>query len=191
MKLIVASKTQSQAGFTLIELLVVVIIAAVLAGIAAPGWLGMMNRQRLGAARSDITQTLRSAQQQAIQQRTPVNVTFETRDGVPTALINGFPRPVGGDGSNARNLTLQSYLVKADGTKVNRPGISFDYQGLPAQWRDPDKTKQLKVEDELIPFVVTLANTDSPNQKQCLIVINLIGSLKTATGADCDNPPVN
>ncbi|TAG52440.1 MAG: prepilin-type N-terminal cleavage/methylation domain-containing protein, partial [Oscillatoriales cyanobacterium] len=37
---------KKDAGYTLLELLVVVIMLGILASIAAPGWLGFINRQR-------------------------------------------------------------------------------------------------------------------------------------------------
>ncbi|MEG3887023.1 prepilin-type N-terminal cleavage/methylation domain-containing protein, partial [Microcoleus sp. herbarium19] len=49
-------------GYTLIELLVVVILLGVLASIAAPGWLGFINKQRVRTVNDRVFQSLRLAQ---------------------------------------------------------------------------------------------------------------------------------
>ena len=69
MKRLTSHKKNQAAGFTLIEVLVVIVIAAVLAAIAAPSWQGFLNRQRVSAVKSDLLQTLKNAQQNAIQHK--------------------------------------------------------------------------------------------------------------------------
>lgn len=132
MKRLSASTPQAQAGFTLIEVLVVVIIAAVLAGIAAPSWLSFLSRQRVGSVRSDLVQTLRSAQQDAIQRRQTVTLRFETVNGRPTVFINNVPQPLGGNDATG-NVQMRSFYVNAAGTQTARTQIQFDYQGNPVR----------------------------------------------------------
>jgi prepilin-type N-terminal cleavage/methylation domain-containing protein len=166
-----------QSGFTLIEVLVVVIIVAVLAGIAAPGWLGFLNRQRVGAVRSDLIQTLRAAQQDAQQQRRTVAVNVTNEGGRPTLRVNGVAQILGSD-SNPGNVQLTPYSFKADGSRdTATTSVSFDYQGIPTSANQ-------------IPFVISISTQGSTAQ-QCVIVANLLGSLKTADGAACNTRPAD
>ena len=182
MKRCLASTRSFQAGFTLVEVLVVVIIAAILAGIAAPSWLSYLNRQRAGSVRSDLSSAIRSAQQDAIQKRQAVDLKFSNDGGTPTLLVNGLPQPLGSDSRNSGNLSLSVYSVNTAGTKTAQTEIKFDYQGLPTG------------KDLELPFVISIKPegvSDTSDARQCVIVANLLGSLKTAQGAVCDNPKVN
>ncbi|WP_448597413.1 pilus assembly FimT family protein, partial [Thermoleptolyngbya sp.] len=49
------------AGYTLTEVIVVVVMISVLAAIAAPSWVALLNRQRLSDATNDVLQALRQA----------------------------------------------------------------------------------------------------------------------------------
>ena len=170
MRFLIPPKAKPTAGFTLIELLVVILIMGILAAIAAPGWLGFMNRQRVGAVRSDIVQTLRTAQQQAQQRRAVVTVEAANVDGQPVLRVNGAAQPLGGGGG----IQVATFSFNpADSTKnTTATTLSFDYQGLPIGGN--------------LPFVFDITAPGNTS-RQCVRVETLLGSIKTLSGvADSD-----
>ncbi len=175
------AKTSDQ-GFTLLELLVVVIMVGVLAAIAAPGWLTFLNRQRVTAVRSDLIETLKLTQQDAIQRRQSRQLKVIETATTPTVQIGplgttGFSQVLGGDTNNRGGVQLNAFRFEADGSKdTTVDTIAFNYQGLPT-------------DRENLPFVITVT-TANAGVKQCVIVASLLGSLKTASGDTCDNPNV-
>jgi prepilin-type N-terminal cleavage/methylation domain-containing protein len=179
MKRLTYFRKAQTAGFTLIEVLVVVIIAAVLAGIAAPSWLAYLNRQRVNAVQSDLLQTLKQAQQEAIQRRESVAFVV-TNDAVPTVTINGVANQLGSNTRNPGNVQLYSFY--AGGTNDDADAVTFNYRGLP---EIPDNASG----DKELPFVISI-NAEGSSAKQCVIVASLIGTIKTADGDVCDDPVV-
>jgi prepilin-type N-terminal cleavage/methylation domain-containing protein len=162
MRPIKPSLKNSTAGFTLIEVLVIVIIIAILAAIAAPSWLAYANRRRVSAVEDSLVQVLRQAQQEAIQQRESVTTTVANdADGFPIA---GTER-LGPDG-------LQPNVIVITGTS---PTISFDYKGM--------------VPADSIPTVFAITPANGSNIRHCVIVANILGSIKTSRDpAQCNNP---
>ncbi|MEM8672718.1 MAG: GspH/FimT family protein [Cyanobacteria bacterium P01_G01_bin.67] len=68
-------------GFTLIEMIITVIIIGVIAAIAAPNFLGLLNRNRANSGIAQIEGAIREAQRQAIKDSNSctVNITSATR----------------------------------------------------------------------------------------------------------------
>lgn len=171
MKLPRSPRPDSIAGYTLIEMMAVIVIIAVLAAIAAPSWLAYANRQRMNAVESDLVQVLKQAQNLAVSRRRAVTVTVIDEDatGVPTVEINSSPQQLGpGD--------LPAGAIILDSTDAPNNTITFDYQGT--------------TRDSSGPFVVDIrlnSNNTGDNWRQCVAVATLLGNVKTAKGADCDN----
>jgi type II secretory pathway pseudopilin PulG len=182
MKISRPSSKSHSAGFTLLELLVIVVMVGVLAAIVAPSWLGFLNRQRVATVRSDLLQTIKQTQQDAIQRRQTVTVTIEEDEDVPT-INTGIDRNLGeNSGIKPGTISLDSYYIDASGEKQERTQISFDYQGRLVHINGD--------EEEVPPDLPFIISVEGGNAKQCVIMASLIGSIKTAKGTTCDDPTV-
>lgn len=177
---------RSTEGFTILEALVVVIIVAVLAAIAAPGWLAFMDRQRMNSVRSDLLETLRRVQSDARQNRTPKVVIVDTAAPIPTlrvgdrgaTLATGAPIQLGNANIKENYLQLSTEASTASGWDATVTSVTFDYEGIVDSGADD------------IPFVITISPTASGAQR-CVVVANLLGSLKTLNGDACNQPTFN
>jgi len=172
-----ASK-KNDAGFTMIELMIIVLIVGIFASIAAPGWLGFINRQRVRTVNDRVFQSLRLAQSEAKRSKREVTITFSGPSSVPSVdppTVTFFPPlPTGG---NTQTLNVGGE-IKA-GTillTVNTPApttppnsLTFDYQG--------------NLTTGTTPFSVTVAASGG-GTKQCVIVDTLLGGMRTAEGDD-------
>lgn len=79
---------KSSYGFTLIEMLVTLVIAGVIAAIAAPNFLGLLNQSRVKDGLAQVEGAVKEAQRQAMRRGKPCKVKFVTR------TINGKTREV-------------------------------------------------------------------------------------------------
>jgi type II secretory pathway pseudopilin PulG len=179
------SKRQNS-GFTLLELMVIIVMVGILGAVAAPSWLSFLSQQRIRTVESDLIQTIKQTQQDAIQRRR--SVVFEVKEDEDLPTVNNGIDITLGSGSNIRPgmVTLNAFSVNDDDSKNDDDvSLAFDHQGRPIELdADGDPIPQV------LPFVITVSGENS-NTQQCAIIANLIGSIKTAEGADCDNPPVD
>ena len=191
------SSRNGDKGYTLLELIVVVILLGTLASIAAPGWLGFINRQRVRTVNDRVFQSLRLAQSEAKRTKSAVTITFSGPSSVPPVdpptVTFVPPLPTGGNtqtlnvGGEVKPGTISlntNAPNSVDAAGVLRPhSIVFDYQGNV-------KDKLPVVNPNVSRFVVSVsASVNGPNgPKQCAIVETIIGGMRTGEGPECTTP---
>lgn len=171
MKFKKSSSSSAIAGFTLIELLVVVVIVGVLGSISAPGWLSLLNRQRVTTVRNDLKAVLKDAQTKAQQRSIAYSVILGSTANGPTAATGqvGSTATANILGSNTKNIQLSAFASTASANS-----LTFDHRG--------------SVPISSVPFVIKITANNNSTTQQCLIVSSLLGSIVDAKGTTCNNP---
>ncbi|NJM58421.1 MAG: prepilin-type N-terminal cleavage/methylation domain-containing protein [Synechococcales cyanobacterium RU_4_20] len=174
-------------GFTLTEVLVVVIMAGVLAGIAAPGWLAFMNRQRVGGAQTELLQFMREAQAQSIAKRSSYGIEIAQVDDQATirsfsakgARTDEEGNPNGtGELDAIKIAILKEEKLSSGGeaelevlTSDGGTRVFFNFDGSV----DPDQIT--------LPYALSVQLPDQPNSRRCVIIETLLGSMREGSGA--------
>ena len=151
-------------GFTLIENLIVLAISCVLMAIAAPGYTGLMNTQRVNTAQREIYAAMRQTEQKAIQNR--FNWCFSVREH--NERVEWAMHAKSADAAQVglwKPLDAAITLDLENTTLTQAKGIyyaCFDYQG--------------NVSSRL--GRVTVSPRNGGSQKRCVIVSTMIGKLR-------------
>lgn len=83
------SKKNQNCGFTLIELIITVIIIGIIAAIASPSFLGLLNRYRVNAALDDIEGAIKETQRQAMRRGRSCRININTATNILSSNSSG------------------------------------------------------------------------------------------------------
>ena len=151
---------KSSSGFTLIEMMVTTIIIGVIAAIAAPNFLGLLNRNRVNEAARQVEGALKEAQRQAMRNGRQCTISIsETND----AITN----PTGGGGCLLSNRILDD-LIQLD---TNRDTIRFSAKGNIEINPAAGSTTPTPV------LVVSIPN--GTDLQRCIVIDSLLGSQRS------------
>lgn len=163
---------QDQRGFTLLEALVVIAMVGMVTAIAAPGWFGFLEKNRLTVASDKLYLVIREAQLEAQSKRTVWQFSLRERDDSIEWAVHPSAMP----SSTVQWQTLESQSIRIDGetTFVSTSGtyyVRFDERGNPHRLGR-----------------VTLSGKRFPSNKRCVIISTVIGATRKAKEKPAPDP---
>lgn len=158
-------------GFTLPELLIVIVMAGILALIATPSWISLVNNRRASSARDEVIQVIRQAQDQAERDRAIRTFRLTANDSPPLMEVQ---RP-----TNTTPEILVSERIGGQGTPENllRVGTSAG-NTLTLTYNATGALDSLPASPTIITVVVG-------SSRRCVRIENLLGTMRTLDGNDC------
>jgi len=141
-------------------------MAGILALIAAPSWVGLVNNRRATAVRDEIVQGIRLAQDEAERDRVDRNVTIVTNVQPPTITVDGHAtESLGGEGIPANLLTVTTT------PPGNTLTLTYNERGTL----------------DAMPDTPTRITVTVGTSRRCVQIENLLGAMRTLDGNAC--PP--
>ncbi|MFB2837635.1 Tfp pilus assembly protein FimT/FimU [Floridanema evergladense] len=180
-------KKQQEAGFTLLEMVVVIVLVAVLATIAAPSFLAMLNRQRLADAQAEAMSAIREAQAKARQQKVPWQACFKDENN----QVRWFVSPVRDTADNCNTQGAWNNLIETDSKVVQIDTASSNLDNgfyrvafLSNGWVDP-RLAPADSNADVRKITLKLRNQND-GSRRCVYVATLLGAVRTGKDNDCN-----
>jgi Tfp pilus assembly protein FimT len=180
-----------------------------MAAIGTPSYISWANNQRVGAARSQIASALRKAQAQARATKLNREVRFDNNGGNPRIAIipavnntTGLPKrlanndpsivwiPLNQEGKKGVQLRLDPISpYQTAGVVDNNElgGIVFDPYGAIATSNAGNTFGTVGQNDARIFAIQVGVGPQAKQNKRCILVRTLLGSLKEDQGGNCPN----
>ncbi|TVP64742.1 MAG: type II secretion system protein [Nodularia sp. (in: Bacteria)] len=165
-------------GFTLLEILVALVLIGILSAIAAPSWLGFLNRQKVNTAQSQALSLLRNAQSNAKREKLNWQVCFWDDGSQVLATVHKTPsnkqcqttngKPLIQENSSAIGFT-SNFLQDTPSSGKYR--VQFKYDG--------------SVNGQMGRITFTPRNNNV--SRRCVIVSTLIGAMRSEKDGRCGN----
>lgn len=156
--MLLSNARNNSQGFTLIETMIIVVIIGILSAIAGPSFLGMLNRNKVNSALSEIQGALQQAQREAMRKSISCKINLDS-NSVTNDPINSSNCLVTG------NRTFNSNIVIA----TNQTSFTFSYRGTITL---PDAG------------TIVLSSKDNPSVKKCLVISSPLGIIRTGNYND-------
>ena len=192
MKIVCQGKNNRESGFTLIELLLVVVIVGILGAISAPSWLSFLTRQRMSAVNSDLVNVLKEAQSDAIQQRSPRQVTLSAVGSSPEVTVSYLDVSSATTTSAGSTTSLYTQSLGKDADTLQL--AAFEYDSVTSSWSTA-ATAEINFDHKGnvsrpgdLPYLIKVQpqGANATSSKQCVIVTTILGGIKTERGDICD-----
>ena len=166
-------------GFTLIEIITVVIIVGVLAAIAAPNFLGMLNQTRVKDGLSQVEGAIRETQRLAMRRGKTCKIKFVTKtiDGQSRQTINVVENtdPDETVGEGFYNGCLLEERVLPVGVLIDAGGLAkIGFSG-----------KGNTIDDGQGTIIV---KHDGTNTEKCVQIVGILGNIVAGDYDDTATP---